>query len=97
MVRFRSQAAASAFAASLLLVVGIAAAQGPSPGQVTEIRHECRSDYIRHCSDVPPGGQPALACLQRNAAQLSGDCRRAVEAIGAPSGAGPANTPRPAR
>jgi hypothetical protein len=57
--------------------------QGPSPEQIAEIRRECRADYIRHCSDVPPSGQPAFACPRRNDAQLSNGCRLAVEAVGA--------------
>jgi len=87
--------------ALLMCVVGTlwqgAAAQGPSPDQVAEIRRNCRSDYIRHCSDVPPGGQPAFACLMRNEAQLSNACRQSVEAVAAHApGAAPPVSPAPA-
>lgn len=83
MARLRLPGTIATIAIASALASGLASAQGPSPEQVAEIRRECRADYIRHCSDVPPGGQPALACLRRNDAQLSNGCRLAVEAVGA--------------
>jgi hypothetical protein len=37
---------------------------------------------MTNCAGVQPGGPEALACLQRNAAKLSPDCRTSVAAIG---------------
>ncbi len=62
------------------------AAAQPSPEEIAAIRQSCRSDFIRHCSGVQPGGREALQCLERNAAQLSTECASAVGAV-APSAA----------
>jgi len=67
------------------------AAQQPSPEQIEAIRQSCRSDFISHCSGVQPGGREALQCLERNAAQLSSECGKAVSAA-VPN----AEPPRPA-
>jgi cysteine rich repeat protein len=61
---------------------GIAVAQQPSQAQVSAIRSACRSDFQAHCSGVQPGGQAALACLQKNAAALSPACQKAVGDVG---------------
>ena len=77
----------------------------PSADQVAAIRASCPADSTSHCAGVPPGGAEALACLRRNAAQLSPPCRFAVGSTGAPPAAAPAQrtavaapaaTPRPA-
>src|SRR5262249_43489464 len=47
----------------------------------------CRSDYIAHCSSVPPGGAASLECLQKNMSSLSASCASAVRAVEAPSAA----------
>jgi hypothetical protein len=60
-----------------------AAAQQPSPEQIEAMRQACRSDFISRCSGVQPGGREALQCLQRNAPQLSSECRSAVSAAAA--------------
>jgi hypothetical protein len=80
-------------------IAGPAAAQQPSPTQVSAIRSSCRADYQAHCAGVPTGGQASLACLQENMASLSPNCRQAVGAIGggasapASAGAGAAAAP----
>lgn len=71
-----------------------AAAQQPTQAQINAIRQNCRGDYQTYCSGVPTGGSAALACLQRNAQNLSGPCRQAVGAIG--GGAPPAQSRGPA-
>src|SRR4051794_8052899 len=53
-------------------------AQQPTQAQANAIRQNCRSDYMRHCSDVPTGGAASLACLEEHAAQVSGACRQAL-------------------
>ena len=68
---------------------GIAAAQ-PTAAQQNAIRQSCRSDFMSHCSGVTPGGSEALACLQQNAAQLSGACQKALAAVKTSAGAKPA-------
>ncbi len=54
----------------------------PTAQQQNAIKASCRSDFMSHCSGVSPGGQDALACLQRNSASLSPNCQAAVAAIG---------------
>jgi hypothetical protein len=76
----------SALAAALTFTVAIPAfAQAPTDAQRSEIRSACRSDYMAHCSSIPPGGAASLQCLQQNMASLSGACAGAVKAVSAPS------------
>jgi hypothetical protein len=88
------------------------AAKKPSSAQVAAIRSACRSDYQQNCAGVPTGGAAALSCLEKNKANLSASCQKAVNAVsdtaapaagGAPAdmataspGAGPANATAPA-
>jgi hypothetical protein len=59
--------------------------QAPSEAQREAIKSNCRSDYIAHCSSIPPGGEASLECLQKNMASLSGACAGAVKAVSAPA------------
>jgi hypothetical protein len=64
-------------------------AKKPSSAQVAAIRSACRNDYQQNCADVPPGGAAALSCLEKNKANLSANCQKAVGAAGgaaAPAG-----------
>jgi hypothetical protein len=64
-------------------------AKKPSSAQVAAIRSACRNDYQQSCADVPPGGAAALSCLEKNKANLSANCQKAVGAAGgaaAPAG-----------
>ncbi|WEK51876.1 MAG: cysteine rich repeat-containing protein [Candidatus Kaistia colombiensis] len=85
--------ASALFAAVLGFAALPAMAQTPSKAQQSAIRSACPGDYRTYCASVPPGGKPALACLQQNAAKLSDACRTAVQAVGG-SAATPA-TPTP--
>jgi hypothetical protein len=74
-----------------------AAATNPSSAQVAAIKTACRADYPKVCASVPPGGAPALACLEKNKARVSASCARAVTAAAgggaaatAPAGGAPA-------
>jgi Cysteine rich repeat len=69
-----------------------AAPAGPTPQQIEAIKSNCRRDYRRHCRGIPPGGPEALACLQRNSAELRPACQASVAAIGQPA---PASTAAP--
>ena len=74
----------------------LAMAQAPSKAQQSAIRSACPSDYRAYCASVPPGGKPALDCLQQNVAKLSDACRTAVQAVSGsaattPSDAAPAS------
>jgi len=80
------------FVTGLLALASPAASQQPTSAQRDAIRQACRSDYEAHCASVPPGGQPALACLQKNMSSLSGACQTAVGAI-SKSAATPAAAP----
>jgi hypothetical protein len=76
--------------ASLLLAAAFAfatqaTAQAPSEAQREAIKSNCRSDYIAHCSSIPPGGAASLECLQKNMSSLSASCAGAVRAVEAPT------------
>src|ERR1700687_135588 len=62
-----------------------ALSQAPTDAQRSAIRSQCRSDYIAHCSSVPPGGEASLQCLQKNMASLSAGCQGAVRAVESPA------------
>jgi Cysteine rich repeat len=62
-----------------------ALAQAPSEAQREAIKSNCRSDYMAHCSSIPPGGAASLQCLQQNMGSLSSACASAVKAVAAPS------------
>jgi hypothetical protein len=69
-----------------MLAFGIALAtpafaQAPSDAQRAAIKSNCRSDYMAHCSSIPPGGAASLQCLQQNMASLSSACASAVKAV----------------
>jgi hypothetical protein len=59
--------------------------QAPTDAQRSAIRSQCRSDYMDHCSSVPPGGEASLQCLQKNMAGLSAGCQSAVRAVEPPA------------
>jgi len=64
----------------------------PNQTQINAVRQNCRSDYMAHCSSVPPSGADSLNCLQNNSARLSASCRSAVDAL-KPAAATPAAKP----
>src|SRR4051812_11410015 len=76
--------------AAILATAAPALAQAPSQAQRDAIKSQCRSDYIAHCSSVPPGGEASLQCLQKNMSSLSSGCQSAVRAVEAPAAAAPA-------
>jgi len=70
-----------------------APAKKPSSAQIAAVKSNCRSDYMKVCSSVTPGGAAALQCLEKNEAKLSPSCKKAVAAAGggaAPAAAGAA-------
>jgi hypothetical protein len=67
-----------------------ALSQAPSQAQRDAIKSQCRSDYMAHCSSIPPGGEASLQCLQKNMSSLSSSCQTAVRAVEAPAAAAPA-------
>ena len=81
--------------AAILATAAPAFAQAPSQAQRDAIKSQCRSDYIAHCSSVPPGGEASLQCLQKNMSSLSSSCQSAVRAVEAPATAKPADTAAP--
>jgi hypothetical protein len=83
--------------AAILATAAPAFAQAPSQAQRDAIKSQCRSDYIAHCSSVPPGGEASLQCLQKNMSSLSSSCQSAVRAVEAPAAATakPADTAPP--
>lgn len=71
-----------------------AAPKQPSGAQVAAVKSACRADYPKVCASVPPGGAPALECLEKNKAKVSAACAKAVAA--AAGGGGAAATAAPA-
>src|ERR1700710_584681 len=67
-----------------------ALSQAPTDAQRAAIKSQCRSDYMAHCSSIPPGGEASLQCLQKNMSSLSSGCQSAVRAVEAPAAAAPA-------
>ncbi len=53
----------------------------PTAQQLKAVRFTCRRDFRVHCRGVPAGGSEAFACLVRNTARLSPNCRTSVTAI----------------
>jgi len=82
-IRAATPAALLAFTA--VSIATSAFAQAPTETQREAIKSECRSDYIAHCSSIPPGGAASLECLQKNMASLSAGCAGAVRAVEAPT------------
>jgi len=77
----RATMAAALPPAKRVPVVRPAPAARPTAAQQAALKKYCRSDFMAHCSRVRPGGQEALACLERNSVRLSSACRRAVAAL----------------
>jgi hypothetical protein len=75
----------ASMAAATFMVASPAFSQAPTDAQRAAIKSQCRSDYIAHCSSIPPGGMASLQCLQKNMASLSPSCQTAVRAVEAPS------------
>lgn len=81
-----------------------AAAKASGSTQASAIKSACSSDYPKVCAGVPPGGAPALQCLEKNKAKLSAACATAVSAasgggngaVAAPAGAASAPATAPA-
>lgn len=75
-----------------------AAPKQPSSAQVGAVKSACRADYPKVCASVPPGGAPALECLEKNKAKVSAACAKAVTAAagGATATAAPAAAAAPA-
>lgn len=48
--------------------------------QVRQVGRACRSDALRYCSGIQPGGGRILACLEGNVERLSERCRTAIPA-----------------
>src|SRR5215212_3843467 len=94
----RAAALAALMMAALCAGTGVAYSQAPSQAQRDAIKSQCRSDYMAHCSSVPPGGEASLQCLQKNMSSLSSSCQSAVRAVEAPAAATtakPADTAAP--
>jgi hypothetical protein len=64
-----------------------AAAKKPSSAQVAAVKSACRADYPKVCASVPPGGAPALECLEKNKAKVSAACAKAVGVVAGGGGA----------
>jgi hypothetical protein len=83
MIKMLRVVAAPGATLALIMMTTPGVAQAPTDAQREAIRSACRSDYIAHCSSVPPGGLESLQCLQKNMSSLSGTCKGAVNAVSA--------------
>jgi hypothetical protein len=90
----RDAAFSALLAAALFAAATPALSQGPSEAQREAVKSQCRSDYMAHCSSVPPGGEASLQCLAKNMSSLSAGCASAVRAVEA--AAAPKSEPAPA-
>jgi hypothetical protein len=81
--------------AAFVLLSAVAQAQAPTKAQQDAIRANCRSDFMKNCSSVKPGGREALECLQQNKANASSGCQSALNAISATPPAAAKPEPRP--
>src|SRR6187549_2498902 len=77
------------------LAASVAEAASPTPAQQSAIKAACPGDFQANCPGVSPGGQAALACLEKNVAKLSSACQTAVNAVtgGAAATTAPATAP----
>src|SRR5438445_10359361 len=85
MINTLRRAAAHGALLATALFATAALAQTPSEAQRAAIKSECRSDYMAHCSSIPPGGEASLQCLQKNMSSLAAGCQSAVRAVEAPA------------
>src|SRR6201992_517291 len=83
----------TAFTAAALTTAALA--QAPTDAQRAAIKSQCRSDYMAHCSSVPPGGAASLRCLEKNMSSLSAGCADAVHAVQAPAASKAEDAPKP--
>ena len=81
----RATALGAVLTAAIFASAAPAFSQAPSQAQRDAIKSECRSDYMAHCSSIPPGGEASLQCLQKNMASLAPGCQGAVKAVEAPA------------
>jgi hypothetical protein len=89
----RRHAARRILMVAFLVAAAPALAQQPTDAQRSAIRSACRSDYMAHCSSVPPGGLASLQCLQKNMSSLAPSCQSAVNAVAKPSEPAAASEP----
>src|SRR5437667_6477901 len=81
----RDAAICALVSAAIFAAATPALSQGPSEAQREAVKSECRSDYMAHCSSIPPGGEASLQCLQKNMSSLAAGCQSAVRAVEAPA------------
>ena len=81
----RAVALGAVMTAAIFAGAAPAFSQAPSEAQREAIKSECRSDYMAHCSTIPPGGEASLQCLQKNMLSLAPGCQSAVKAVEAPA------------
>jgi hypothetical protein len=81
----RAMTLGAVLTATIFASAAPALSQAPSQAQRDAIKSQCRSDYMAHCSSVPPGGEASLQCLQKNMASLAPGCQGAVKAVEAPA------------
>jgi hypothetical protein len=90
---YRRRALLSCLSAFAFAALATGAQAQVTAEQQSALKANCRSDFMAKCSGISPGGQEALACLQKNVGTLSPSCKQAVSATlppPAPAAAKPA-------
>lgn len=65
--------------AVLALAVGFVTAASAQT-LTAEQRTACKADFEKYCQGTTPGGGRIVACLNKQRAQISGACRKVVDA-----------------
>jgi hypothetical protein len=65
--------------AVLALAVGFVTAASAQT-LTAEQRTACKADFEKYCQGIAPGGGRIVACLNKQRAQISGACRKVVDA-----------------
>jgi hypothetical protein len=80
----RSLAVTLRVAIALVIIAGVtgpALSQQPARPDRDSVRIACGADRETFCADVPPGGEDALACLQKHESAVSSACRAQLDQL----------------
>lgn len=75
----------AAAAGALLIIGGVALAQGTGTGPVGT---QCKDDIAKFCAGKQHGGGEVRACLEANKTKVQAACKTALEATGPGRGQG---------
>ena len=67
--------------ALVTLLAGSVSGFAQTDAQKQKIKLDCRSDFMKLCSGVQPGGIDALKCLESHMANLSAACQSDMKQV----------------